>query len=142
MDIQQQRTGSAAKPTKKATIKRPDIQGLRAVAVLLVVANHLGGIPTGGFVGVDVFFVISGYLITGLLVREAERRGAISSREFYARRVRRIIPMAALVLLVTNLAAGQLLSVTRAKQTMTDSIWALLFGANLHFSAIGTDYFQ
>ena len=69
---------------------RPDVQGLRAVAVLAVIADHLAHWPTGGFVGVDVFFVISGYLITGLLLREHARTGTISFRDFYVRRVKRI----------------------------------------------------
>jgi len=77
---------------------RADIQGLRAIAVLAVVANHLAGWPTGSFVGVDVFFVISGYLITGILVREFETRHTISFRGFYARRIKRILPAGLLVI--------------------------------------------
>ena len=122
--------------------RRPDIQGLRALAVLLVVANHLVNRPRGGFIGVDVFFVISGYLITGLLVRENARSGAISLREFYARRLRRIMPVAVVVLLTTNVLALQVFSPLRVRQTQVDSLWAALFGANLRFSALGTDYFQ
>ena len=72
---------------------RPDIDGLRAIAVAIVVAFHTG-VPgfAGGFVGVDVFFVISGYLITGLLVEELREKGTISLSRFYARRVRRLLP--------------------------------------------------
>ena len=75
---------------------RADVQALRALAVLLVVLYH-AGVPglTGGFLGVDVFFVISGFLITGLLVREQERTGTISIVKFYGRRMRRIMPAAA-----------------------------------------------
>ena len=74
---------------------RQDIQGLRALAVLLVALDHARIGPfTGGFVGVDVFFVISGFLITSLLVREAERSGRVSLLGFYARRARRILPAA------------------------------------------------
>ncbi|RNF84354.1 acyltransferase family protein [Montanilutibacter psychrotolerans] len=77
---------------------RTDIQGLRAIAVLLVLVFHIWpSMLTGGYVGVDVFFVISGYLITGLLVREAER-GRISLLGFYARRIRRLLPAASLTL--------------------------------------------
>ena len=67
---------------------------------MLVVAFH-AGVPaiTGGYIGVDVFFVISGFLITGLLVHELEATGSISFGSFYARRVRRLLPMAALVLI-------------------------------------------
>lgn len=78
-----------------------DVQGLCAVAVLAVLADHLLGRPRGGFVGVDVFFVISGFLITGLLLREYERTGTISFSAFYARRAKRILPAAVLVLLAT-----------------------------------------
>ena len=73
--------------------------------MLLVVAGHVWGLPAGGHVGVDVFFVLSGFLITGLLLREHARTGRIDLREFYARRVRRLLPAAALVLATTNVAA-------------------------------------
>ena len=81
---------------------RRDIEGLRAVAVLMVLAFHLG-VPgaEGGFAGVDVFFVISGFLITGLLVRELESNGRIDLLTFYARRARRLLPAALLVIAVT-----------------------------------------
>src|SRR5699024_11354197 len=77
---------------------RPDIDGLRAVSILLVVAFH-AELPwfEGGFVGVDVFFVISGYLITGLLVAEAQKTGSIAIGRFFARRIRRLLPLAAVV---------------------------------------------
>ena len=83
---------------------RPDIEGLRAVAVALVVLYH-ANVPlvTGGFVGVDVFFVISGFVIAGLLLRERSATGRTSLVSFYARRARRIIPAAALVIVVTVL---------------------------------------
>ena len=87
---------------------RPEIDGLRAVAVLQVVLYHACGLPVSGFVGVDVFFVISGYLITLLLLREHGVTGRIDLVAFYARRVRRIFPAALLVVLAT-LAASTLL---------------------------------
>lgn len=121
---------------------RPDIQGLRAVAVLLVVASHVGGVPAGGYVGVDVFFVISGYLITGLLVRELGGTGRISLREFYARRVRRLLPMALLVLAASNLAAYVVFTPERAGQALRDALWSAGFLANVHFADIGTNYFD
>jgi peptidoglycan/LPS O-acetylase OafA/YrhL len=77
----------------------PDIQGLRALAVTLVFAYHL--FPTslpGGFVGVDVFFVISGYLITGLLLKDLNSSGRIALLDFYGRRVKRLLPAASAVL--------------------------------------------
>ena len=121
---------------------RPDVEGLRAVAVLLVVVSHVFGFPSGGYVGVDVFFVISGFLITGLLLREHERSGRISLRDFYARRVRRLMPAAVLVLAVTNVASYLLFAGDRAGQALRDSAWALGFLANVRFASIGTDYFD
>ena len=84
---------------------RPEIQGLRAVAVGLVVFYHLWPLRfSGGFVGVDVFFVISGYLITSHIYREVERTGTISLLSFWARRIRRLLPASLLVLAVSALA--------------------------------------
>jgi peptidoglycan/LPS O-acetylase OafA/YrhL len=121
---------------------RPDVEGLRAVAVLLVVLDHLLGHPAGGFIGVDVFFVISGFLITGLLVGERERTGHISFRGFYARRARRILPVSILVLGATWLAARAIQLAGQAHQTGVDVVWSAMFLANVHFARISTDYFQ
>lgn len=121
---------------------RPDIQGLRALAVGLVVLEHFTGWPSGGFIGVDVFFVISGYLISDLLLRELDRRGRISLREFYARRMRRIFPMAVVVLLATVAVAFALFSAARADSTAVDAFWALIFLENWHLAQVGTDYFR
>jgi len=122
---------------------RSDIQGLRAVAVLLVALGH-AGVPglTGGYVGVDVFFVLSGFLITGLLLSEALETGRVSLVRFYVRRARRILPAAVLTLAVTTIAAQHLLNFVRARDVVTDSIWASFFAANVHFAALGSDYFQ
>ncbi|WP_158548642.1 acyltransferase family protein [Blastococcus sp. TF02A-26] len=119
---------------------RADIEGLRAVAVVLVVADHLTGWPAGGFIGVDVFFVLSGFLITGLLLREHERTGRISFADFYRRRVRRIVPASLLVLGVTAGASWLLYFAARAQQVLGDVGWAVLFGANWRFAVQGTDY--
>lgn len=96
---------------------------------------------TGGYVGVDVFFVLSGFLITGLLLTRATARGSVSVARFYMRRGRRILPAAALTLVVTDVVAYLLLNFVRAKEIAHDSIWACLFGANIHFGRLGTDYF-
>ena len=83
--------GSATPPSTDAY--RPDVQGLRAVAVLLVIAYHLyPDLIPGGYIGVDVFFVISGFLITGNLAREAQRHGRVRLLNFYGRRARRLLP--------------------------------------------------
>ena len=121
---------------------RPDVQGLRAVAVGLVVSAHVTGWPSGGFIGVDVFFVISGFLITSLLVRERARTGRISFRGFYARRARRLLPAAFATLAATLAAAHVVFLSGRFQETVTDVIWAALFGANINFARQGTDYFN
>ncbi|WP_353114766.1 acyltransferase family protein [Microbacterium sp.] len=126
---------------KTKTIRR-DVQGLRALAVLLVFANHMVGWPAGGFAGVDVFFVISGFLITGLLLREYDRTGHISARKFYLGRLKRIVPSATLVLLFVIAFSWALFTKNRAVAVTWDALWALLFGANWNFAAAGTDYFQ
>jgi peptidoglycan/LPS O-acetylase OafA/YrhL len=126
-----------------ATRTRRDIQGLRAVAVLLVALDHAGvSFLHGGYVGVDVFFVLSGYLITGVLTSStaSPRRGAFFTA-FYARRARRILPAATLTILATDIAAATLLNLVRAHQVFVDSLWTAFFAANFHFAAIGTNYF-
>ncbi len=115
--------------------RRADIQGLRAVAVLGVVAAHVTGWPAGGYLGVDVFFVVSGFVITGVL----QRSRALGS--FYARRARRILPAALLVLAVTVLVTAWAFSAPRAAQVRTDALWAALFAANWHVAQVGSDYF-
>ncbi|WP_285725400.1 acyltransferase family protein [Psychromicrobium xiongbiense] len=121
---------------------RPDIQGLRAIAVGVVILDHLFGWPSGGFVGVDVFFVISGFLITGLLIREWDRNGRISFRGFYRRRIKRILPASVLVIGVTVVVSKLLFSKARFASTLWDGFWSLLFSANWRFMAVGSDYFQ
>lgn len=122
--------------------QRRDIQGLRALAVVAVILNHLFEWPAGGFVGVDVFFVISGFLISGLLVREVAASGRIDFVAFYVRRARRILPMALLVVVVTVAATYLLYNSARGASVRTDGIFAALFAANWHFAAVGTDYWQ
>lgn len=123
---------------------RPDIDGLRAIAVAIVVAFHTG-VPgfSGGFVGVDVFFVISGFLITGLLVNELRATGSISLSRFYARRVRRLLPALALVLFSTLLLGSVvLLSVAGEQQDLAKSaLAAALSGSNIFFW-LGSNYFS
>ncbi len=133
---------ASVRPRVAARGFRPDVEGLRAVAVVLVVLNHVWGKPTGGFVGVDVFYVISGFLITGLLLREFERTGSISFAGFYARRIKRILPAAVLVLVLTTVVAYLIWYRSRSDQTLADSLSALLFVSNWHFIRLGTDYLQ
>ena len=121
---------------------RPDVEGLRAVAVLLVVFYH-ASVPrvTGGFVGVDVFFVISGFVITGLLLREHRGTGRTSILNFYARRVRRILPAATLVIAVTVSASYVALGYVTGNTVADDGRWAAVFLSNFHFESVGTNYF-
>ena len=100
---------------RKKSRRRADIQGLRAVAILAVVAYH-GGLPVpGGYVGVDVFFVISGYLITPLLFEEVAAGGRLSFAGFYGRRARRLLPSAVLVIVVTVVASVLVLGPARGE---------------------------
>jgi peptidoglycan/LPS O-acetylase OafA/YrhL len=120
---------------------RPDVEGLRAVAVVLVVLYHCKAVIPGGYVGVDVFFVISGFLITRQLLGELMTTGRISMRGFYARRARRILPAATLTTIVTVVLAGLLLAPLQALRVFSDARAAALFGANIHFAALQADYF-
>ncbi|MGY1741941.1 MULTISPECIES: acyltransferase family protein [unclassified Blastococcus] len=122
-------TAPRAEAPRKAAGHAPrlDIQGLRAVAVLLVVVYHLRpDVLRGGFVGVDVFFVISGFLIVGSLGREAARTGTISLRSFYAKRIRRLLPASALVLLAVMAATIVLMPLSRWGDTGRDLITSAL----------------
>ena len=100
------------------------------------------GLAPGGYVGVDVFFVISGFLITGQLVRELRTGGRISFLAFYARRARRILPAALLTVIVTAVASALLLDPLAAQRALHDGLSAIYFGANVHFAARGADYFN
>ena len=119
---------------------RPDVEGLRAVAVAAVVAEHLIGLPAGGFAGVDVFFVISGFVITTGLLGELDATGTVSLTAFYARRARRILPAAGLVVATVVVVASLLWLAPRAWATGLDALASLLFVENWHLVALGTDY--
>ena len=121
---------------------RPDIEGLRAVAVLAVVLFH-AQIPGfgSGFVGVDVFFIISGFLITGMLWREAGASGTVSLRRFWGARARRLLPASATVGAVTMIASALILSPLQVKTTAIDAITSALYVSNYWFIATGLDYF-
>jgi peptidoglycan/LPS O-acetylase OafA/YrhL len=139
-------TDAAASPATErphaATEYRPDIDGLRAIAVLLTLCFHLdpAGAVRGGFVGVDVFFVISGFLITGLLLRALDD-GAFSLVAFYERRVRRIVP-ALLAIVAVVLAWGYVLLLPGDyRQLARSALWALGASGNLFFLD-NTGYFD
>jgi peptidoglycan/LPS O-acetylase OafA/YrhL len=122
---------------------RPDIEGLRAVAILAVVAFH-GSAPGfgGGFVGVDVFFVISGFLVTGQLLHPTAGGSLPRLGTFYARRARRILPAAGLVLVVVLAASRLVLSPLRLRDLDLDALAAALYVPNWRFAAQQVDYLQ
>lgn len=126
-----------------SSYRRLDIQGLRALAVGLVIAGHAGvpGVP-GGFIGVDVFFVISGFLITGLLLREIDREGQVSISRFYVRRALRILPAATVTMVSVLVASALLLPEQRTGSVAGDSVWSAAFMANIHFAMDAVDYFN
>ncbi|MDP9292939.1 MAG: acyltransferase, partial [Actinomycetota bacterium] len=120
---------------------RPDIEGLRGLAVLLVVVFHAGLGLSGGFIGVDVFFVISGFLITGLLLREREQTGRIDFIAFYARRIRRLLPAALAVILITLPIAFVLFAPLDRVQMIWDGAASALSVGNIRFALAEGDYF-
>ncbi len=120
---------------------RPDIEGLRAVAVIAVVLYH-AGIPgvTGGYIGVDIFFVISGFLITGLLWREVTTTKTVALGRFYGARARRLLPAAATVGIITAIGAAVVLPPLQARSVFLDGIASALYVGNYRFAIEGTDY--
>jgi peptidoglycan/LPS O-acetylase OafA/YrhL len=119
---------------------RPDIEGLRAIAILTVLAYHAGLPVRGGFVGVDVFFVISGFLITGLLVAELDRSGSISWIRFVGRRIRRLLPAAVLVLVLTSVVSWFVVPGLRRRDIGVDIAAAAAYVVNWVFARRETDY--
>jgi len=147
-------TTAAQIPSRSARHERPrdagrgtglrlDVQGLRAVAVLVVVAFHAGLPLPGGFVGVDVFFVISGFVITAMLQRQWAATGRIDFVRFYTRRFKRLIPALALVVTVTLAASAFLLSPLGPQQTAAKTgLGAMLLSANYVIAATTGGYFD
>ncbi|SDQ94538.1 acyltransferase family protein [Pseudarthrobacter chlorophenolicus] len=137
------RHASAVKRASNGTGHAPrlDIQGLRALAVGLVVIYHLRPEAlAGGFIGVDVFFVISGFLIIGSLAREAARNSSISVPAFYARRIRRLFPASAAVLVAVLLGTVLLLPQSRWQGISADVLFSLLQVQNWHQALSAVSY--
>jgi len=124
---------------KTSTPKITQIQGLRALAALLVTLFHAKWV-SGGFIGVDIFYVISGFLITGLLIREIERTGTINFKEFYARRFKRLLPTSFFVLAITALFSWLLIPATMRSSLGRDIIAAGLYVSNYLFAWWQADY--
>ncbi|HEY5011387.1 MAG TPA: acyltransferase family protein [Acidimicrobiia bacterium] len=136
-------TSTEANPRASGRLTyRPHLDGLRAVAVYLVVAFHsrLPGFR-GGFVGVDVFFVLSGFLVTRILMRDLASRGHIEWRRFYSRRVRRIVPPALVVLVVTMFAYAAIATPLEVFDARGGFSAAFFYFANWYFLHQATDYF-
>lgn len=123
----------------KTTQKITQIQGLRALAALLVTLFHAKWV-SGGFIGVDIFYVISGFLITGLLLREIDRTGTINFTEFYARRFKRLLPTSFFVLAITAIASWLLIPATMRASLGRDVIAASLYVSNYLFAWWQADY--
>jgi len=130
-------------PSPSAGVLRRDIQGLRAVAVVAVIVFHLGAPLPGGFVGVDIFFVVSGFVITAMLMRELDRTGRIDLRAFYIRRFKRLTPALALVIGVTVAVSLVLLSPLGPVQNAAATGWGAIFLlANLVIDRTTGGYFD
>ena len=120
---------------------RPEIQALRATAVLSVVAFHLWPSRlTGGYTGVDVFFVVSGFLIISHLMKEAEAGGRIRLASFWARRARRLLPASLFVLLVIAAATLLLLPVVVWRQWFSEIVASAVYGLNWLLASNAVDY--
>jgi peptidoglycan/LPS O-acetylase OafA/YrhL len=132
---------TTTRPGKHERTFRPDIEGLRAIAVGTVLIYH-AGLPFfhGGFIGVDVFFVISGFLITGLLVAEIERTGRLSISGFYARRIKRLLPATMVVLLTTVALSWMFLSPLRKLSTSGDVAASALYVINWRLGGQAVNY--
>lgn len=123
--------------------KSAPIQGLRAIAVLSVVLFHAGKVIPGGFIGVDIFFVISGYVITRMLVKQYKENGKISLRKFYFRRIKRLGPALSILVMVTTIAAAYILSPFGAQQlTTSTAISVLTLTSNFVIANLTGDYFD
>jgi peptidoglycan/LPS O-acetylase OafA/YrhL len=136
-------TGLADEGARLGFGYKPGLDGLRAVAVLSVMAFHFGASwATGGFLGVDMFFVLSGYLITSLLVVEWDRTSTLHFAAFWARRARRLLPALFLVLIAIAIWAAIEAHSDQLDGIRTDSLWTLLYGANWRFVTSGQSYFD
>jgi peptidoglycan/LPS O-acetylase OafA/YrhL len=122
---------------------RPDIEGLRALAITLVVFSHAGlYVFRSGFIGVDIFFVLSGYLITSLLIQEIESSGRLNLARFYARRARRLLPAAMLLVIVVCLVEAVIVSPIVQFQVLKAAIATVFYSSNLYFAHLGLHYFD
>lgn len=133
----------SALPVSSSSSRRLDVQGLRAIAVLMVIAFHAKLPLPGGFVGVDVFFVISGFVITSMLLREHARSGRIDLKRFYIRRFKRLTPALAVMVVITLVASTLLSSPLGPQQnTALTGLGAIALIANLVIAQTSGGYFD
>ncbi|MCM3504684.1 acyltransferase [Curtobacterium sp. ODYSSEY 48 V2] len=125
-----------------ANKRRPDIEGLRGIAVLMVLLEHTFATPVGGFLGVDVFFVISGFVVGRGLLNEGATHGQIRIIDFFRRRARRLAPTALLVVGLTMAVSALFLRGSRREQTLFDGLAGLLGTANWRFITSDAGYFD
>ena len=116
-----------------------EIQGLRALAAILVLIYHAKFVP-GGFIGVDLFYVISGFLITGLLIKEIDNSGKLDLKNFYQRRIKRLLPTSAFILIITALVSLVLLAPINRDNLGKDIIAVALYISNYTFAWWQNDY--
>ena len=136
------RWGRVRTNSEPGTGYRPHLDGLRAIAVYLVVAYHAGADRlANGFIGVDVFFVLSGYLVTQILVRDVATMGRARFSNFYARRIRRLLPASLIALVITAVVYSALATPAAVREVVGSFQAALLYVANWHFIRHSTDYF-
>ena len=135
-------TEATIKPVRVQKERRPALDGVRAVAILAVIAYHYEfGWGQGGFLGVDVFFVLSGYLITSLILSERERTGTIGLLAFWTRRAKRLLPALFVMLIAVAFWVGTYGSPFEAIMRRNDIMSSLFYWANWHFISSGEDYF-
>lgn len=125
--------------TKENSSRVPQIQALRAFAAALVIVFH-AKITAGGYIGVDIFYVISGYLITGLILRELETSGALNLRAFYLRRIKRLLPTSFVVLITTALISWWIFPATMRAELGKDIFAAAIYISNFLFALWQMDY--
>lgn len=129
--------------TNKQSIHRKDIQGMRALAIFLVIAAHakIPGLSVG-FIGVDIFFVISGYLITQTLLLQYDDSGKISLLTFYSHRLQRLLPALLLMVISVSFIARYTLTLNEQTNQFSEATSALLWISNIYYAFTDTDYFN
>ena len=118
---------------------RPEIDGLRAIAVIGVILYHtkitvLGYQPfKGGFIGVDIFFVITGFLITSILLYEHKQNKTINIINFYERRIRRLLPVLLFIIIIANIFSYFVIDPMKLRETSMSTLFSVFFAANIYF---------